>query len=75
MKRIERTVEERGRRRTVAEKPDTEPMVWPLSHLTVTGIIEKGVRRRPFYSNWDPISEGIFANIGAKGPFWSPVGA
>ena len=26
-------------------------------------------------SNWDPISEEIIANIGAKGPSWCPIGA
>ena len=75
MKGVRKTVTERGRRRTSVEKPCTESIVWSLSHLTVTRIVEKGVRKKAVFSNWNPISEEIFANIGAKGPSWGPVGA
>ena len=74
MKGVRKTVTEHGRRRTSVEKPCTESIVWSLSHLTVTRIVEKGVRTKAF-SNWDLVSEEIFANIGAKGPSWGPVGA
>ena len=46
MKGARKTVTEHGRRRTSVEKPCTEFMVWSLSHLTVTGIIERGVRKK-----------------------------
>ncbi|MBO4568460.1 MAG: hypothetical protein J5674_00510, partial [Candidatus Methanomethylophilaceae archaeon] len=65
----------RGRRRTSVEKPCTESIVWSLGHLTVTRIVEKGVRKKAVFSNWDPISKEVFANIGAKGPPWGPIGA
>lgn len=73
MKGVRKTVTERGRRRTSVEKPCTESIVWSLSHLTVTRIVERGVRKKAVFSNWDPISEEIFANIGAKGPSWGPI--
>ena len=58
-----KTVEERGRRRTVTEKPNTESIVWSLGHLTLTRIIDKGRRKQAVYSNWNQISREIFGNI------------
>lgn len=60
-----RTIEERGRRKTVTEKPNTESIVWSLGHLTLTRMIEKGRRKQAIYSNWNPISKEIFGNIRA----------
>ena len=55
MKGNTKTVEDRGRRRTVTEKPNTESIVWSLGHLTLTRIIENGRRKQAVYSNWNPI--------------------
>ena len=55
MKGVRKTVTEHGRRRTSVEKPCTESIVWSLSHLTVTRIVERGVRKKAVFSNWDPI--------------------
>ena len=60
-----KTVEERGRRRTVTEKPNTESIVWSLGHLTLTRIIDKGRRKQAVYSNWNQISREIFSHIRA----------
>ncbi len=60
-----KTVEERGRRRTVTEKPNTESIVWSLGHLTLTRIIGNGHSKQAIYSNWNPISREIFGNIRA----------
>ena len=43
----------------------TESMVWSLSHLTVTRLIEKGKAKKAHFSNWDPISKEVFSNIAA----------
>lgn len=61
-----KTVEERGRRKTVTEKPDTESIVWSLGHLTLARMIEEGRRKQAVYSNWNPISREIFGNIRAE---------
>ena len=63
MKGKEKTVEERGRRKTFTEKPNTESIVWSLGHLTLTRLIEDGERKQEIYSNWNPISREIFDNI------------
>lgn len=63
MKGKEKTVEERGRRKTFTEKPNTESIVWSLGHLTLTRIIKNGERKQEIYSNWNPISREIFDNI------------
>ncbi len=63
MKGNEKTIEENGRKRTVVEKPNTESIVWSLSHLTLTRIIRKGCRKKAIYSNWDTISKEIFDNM------------
>ncbi len=44
-------------------RPSTESMVWSLSHLTLTRLIEKGRRKMAIISNWDSISTEVFANI------------
>ena len=51
MKGIETTVTNRGRKRAVTEKPNTESIVWSLGHLTLTRIIENGRRRTAVFSN------------------------
>lgn len=61
-----KTVEERGRRKTVTEKPDTGSIVWSLGHLTLARMIEEGRRKQAVYSNWNPISREIFGNIRAE---------
>lgn len=58
-----KTIEEKGRRKTVTEKPNTESIVWSLGHLTLTRIIDRGRRKQPIFSNWNPISREIFGNI------------
>jgi transposase len=63
MKGIETTVTNRGRKRTVTEKPNTESIVWSLGHLTLTRIIENGRRRTAVFSNWDAVSKEIFSNM------------
>lgn len=63
MKGVQKTVRGRGRTRNTVEKPNTESIVWSLSHLTLTRIIEKSRRRQAVYSNWTPISKEIFDNI------------
>ncbi len=60
-----KTVEERGRRKTVIEKSNTESIVWSLGHLTLTGIIEGERRKWAIYSDWNPLSREIFGNIRA----------
>ena len=63
MKGTAKTVNSRGRRRIVTEKPNTETIVWSLGHLTLTRMIEKGRRKQAVYSNWNPVSREIFENI------------
>jgi hypothetical protein len=75
MKGARKIVAESGRRRTSVEKSCTESIVWSLSHLTVTRIVERGVRKKAVFSNWGSISEEFFANIGARGFLWGPIGA
>ena len=53
----------RGRCKTKIEKPNTETIVWSLGHLTLTRIIDRGRRKQPIFSNWNPISREIFGNI------------
>ena len=64
--RSTRTVGERGSRKTVTEKPNTESIVWSLGHLTLTRMIASGCRKGAIYSNWNPISKEIFGNIRAE---------
>ena len=75
MKGNTKTVEERGRKRTVTEKPNTETIVWSLGHLTLTRMIEEGKRKQAVYSNWNPVSREIFGNIRAEigGNPWIPA--
>ena len=65
MKEKERAVEQRGRRKTVYEKPNTESIVWSLGHLTLTRVIGDGRRKQAIYSNRNRISREIFDNIRA----------
>jgi transposase len=44
-------------------KPSTESMVWSLSHLTVSRVIENGCGKEAVYSNWNAISSEVFGNI------------
>jgi hypothetical protein len=53
----------KGKMVTVERRPSTNSMVWSLSQLTVTRIIEKGSGKRTIYSNWNPISRAVFVNI------------
>ena len=57
--------EKNGVRYESESRPSTESMVWSLCHLTVTRLIVKGVRKKAHFSNWDPISREVFANIAA----------
>jgi len=51
---------------TISEtRPSTDSMVWSLSQLTVSRVIEKGCVTGTVYSNWNPISKEVFANIKA----------
>ncbi|MDR1405563.1 MAG: hypothetical protein LBJ20_08380 [Candidatus Methanoplasma sp.] len=43
--------------------PSAESIVWSLGHLTLCRIVEEGKRKSSVYSNWNLISERIFANI------------
>ena len=54
-----------GRRYERECRHSTESMVWSLSHLTVTRLIEKGKAKKAHFSNWDPISKEVFSNIAA----------
>ncbi len=63
-----KTVGERGSRKTVTEKPNTESIVWSLGHLTLIRMITSGCRKGAVYSNWNPISKEIFGNI------WDEIG-
>lgn len=57
---------EKGKLERKEVRPSTESMVWSLSHLTVTRIIRKGLRKEAHYSNWDLISIEVFSNIRAE---------
>jgi transposase len=53
----------KGKMTTEESRPSTESMVWALGHLTVCRIVENGRRKEAVYSNWNPISREVFANI------------
>ena len=57
--------EKNGVRNESESRPSTESMVRSSSLLTATCLIVKGVRKKAHFSNWDPISREIFANIAA----------
>ncbi|MCQ2079787.1 MAG: hypothetical protein MJZ38_07025 [archaeon] len=57
---------EKGKLERKGVRLSTESMVWSLSHLTITRIIRKGLRKKAHYSNWDPISIEVFNNIHAE---------
>jgi transposase len=44
-------------------KPSTGSIVWSLSHLTVSRMVDRGWRKKAIYSNWDAVSREVFANI------------
>ena len=50
MEGTERVTVSRGRRKVKIEKPNTESIVWSLSHLTLTRIIDKGRRKQAVYT-------------------------
>ena len=65
MESVKEIREKNGVRYESESRPSTESMVWSLTHLTVTRLIVKGVRKKAHFSNWDPISREVFANIAA----------
>ena len=46
-------------------RPSTESMVWSLSHLTVTRQTVDERMKKAHFSNWDEVSNKVFANIRA----------
>jgi len=44
-------------------RPSIESMVRSLCQLTVCRIVEKGKRKYAVHSNWDTMSNAVFANI------------
>jgi transposase len=53
----------KGKRTTKERRPATDSMVWSLSQLTVCRMVENGRRKGMVYSNWNPLSRRVFANI------------
>jgi len=60
-------VMKKGKKTTEERRPSTESTVWSLSHLTLCRIVENMCRKRAVYSNWNPLSREIFANIRSGG--------
>lgn len=56
-------VEKDGKRVERETRPSTESMVWSLSHLTVTRLVENGRRKQAYFSNWNAVSMEVFSNI------------
>jgi len=52
-----------GKMRAEESRPSTESMVWSLSQLTVSRIVENGCGKGAVYSNWNPVSTEVMANI------------
>ena len=57
------TVMKKGKRTTEERRPSTESLVWSLKHLTLCRVVENGCRKKAVYSNWNPLSREVFANI------------
>ena len=55
-----------GKIKTDETRPSTGSMVWSLTQLTVSRMIENGVRKDAVYSNWNPISIEVMGNIRTK---------
>jgi transposase len=58
----------KGKRVTEERRPSTESTVWSLTQLTLCRIVEKGYGKKAVYSNWNPLSREVFANIRSGRP-------